>query len=85
MLAASSRARSARSLRPEVVITMKQLLIISIVSVLAACGGKKQEPTTPTNKTGTTDTSKGSMGGTTYGGGSAAPKAPTSGGDPCAM
>ena len=65
---------------------MKQLLIIAIVSVLAACGGKKAEPTTPTIKTGTTDTSKsGSMGCTTYGGGSAAPKAPTSGGDPCAM
>jgi len=66
---------------------MKQLIIIfAIVSALAACGGKKAEPTTPTNKTGTTDTSKsGSMGGTTYGGGSAAPKAPTSGGDPCAM
>ena len=83
MLAASSRARWVSSLRPENL--MKHLLIIAIVSVLVACGGKKAEPTTPTNKTGTTDTSKGWMGGTTYGGGSAAPKAPTSGGDPCAM
>jgi hypothetical protein len=68
---------------------MKQLLIISIVaSMLAACGGKKQEATTPTNKTGTTDATKGpsgSMGGTTYGGGTAKPNPPTSGGDPCAM
>jgi hypothetical protein len=67
---------------------MKQLIIILTLglSVLAACGGKKQEPTTPTNKTGTTDKGpSGSMGGTTYGGGSAAPTAPTSGGDPCAM
>jgi hypothetical protein len=53
--------------------------------MLAACGGKKQEATTPTNKTGTTDATKGSMGGTTYGGGSAKPNPPASGGDPCAM
>ena len=84
MLAASSRARWVSSLRPET--SMKQLIILAIVSVLAACGGKKAESMTPTNKTGITDTSKsGSMGGTTYGGGSAAPKAPTSGGDPCLM
>jgi hypothetical protein len=62
---------------------MKQLIVISIVTVLAACGGKKSESTTPANKTGTT-TGSGAMGGTTYGGaGSAAPMAP-SGGDPCA-
>ncbi|MEP6865262.1 MAG: hypothetical protein ABJE66_31880 [Deltaproteobacteria bacterium] len=66
---------------------MKHFLIITIVSaLLSACGAKKQEATTPTNKTGTTDATKGgSMGGTTYGGGSAKPTAPTTGGDPCAM
>lgn len=62
---------------------MKQLIVISIVAVLGACGGKKPESTTPANKTGTT-TGSGAMGGTTYGAGSAAPMAPTSGGDPCA-
>jgi hypothetical protein len=64
---------------------MKKLLIISIVALCAACGDKKQEATTPANKAGTTDATKGSMGGTTYGGGSAKPTTPTSGGDPCAM
>ena len=67
---------------------MKQLIIITIVSaLLSACGGKKQEATTPTNKTGTDtkDATKGSTGGTTYGGGTAKPNPPTTGGDPCAM
>jgi hypothetical protein len=63
---------------------MKQLLIISIIALVTACGGKKSESTTPANKTGTT-TGSGSMGGATYGGGAgSAMSQPTSGGDPCA-
>ncbi|MEO8840701.1 MAG: hypothetical protein ABI591_08075 [Kofleriaceae bacterium] len=59
------------------------LLLLSLVAV-AACGSKPKTSTTPANKTGTSDT-KGSMGGTGYGGGSAmTPANPTSGGDPCA-
>lgn len=63
---------------------MKQVIAISIVALLAACGGKKTEATTPANKTGTT-TGSGAMGGTTYGGSAgSAMSQPTSGGDPCA-
>ncbi|MEO8552180.1 MAG: hypothetical protein ABI678_19520 [Kofleriaceae bacterium] len=63
---------------------MKQLIVISIVAVLAACGGKKSESTTPANKTGA-GTGSGSTGGATYGGSAgSAMSQPTSGGDPCA-
>jgi hypothetical protein len=63
--------------------TMKKLLILSILAV-AACGSKPKTTTTPANKTGASDTNNGSMGGSGYGGGSAmAPAHPTSG-DPCA-
>lgn len=62
---------------------MKKLLVISIISLVAACGGKsKQSTTTPANKTGASD---GAMGGQSYGNGSAAAPKPSSSGDPCAM
>lgn len=64
---------------------MKKLLVISIISLVAACGGKsKQSTTTPANKTGASDGS-GAMGGQSYGNGSAAAPKPSSSGDPCAM
>ncbi|MFT3692930.1 MAG: hypothetical protein QM831_07305 [Kofleriaceae bacterium] len=65
---------------------MKKLLVITIISLAAACGGKANKNTTPANKPDPS-TGSGAMGGQTYGGGSGAmaPKPSSGGGDPCAM
>ena len=63
---------------------MKKLLIVSLFSLLAACGGKSNGTTTPSNTTG--NMGSGATGGSSYGGamgsGSAMGSA-MSGGDPC--